>query len=398
MSQAQWSRQWLADDTLVTSCSMARFQEAVRATYGFPHALATHQGRGAEAVLFDVLAAGRAVCTNMEFFSTGNHIRRVGAELVDHIRVEAYDLTRDAPFKGDVDCFKLRKALDERDVALVAVSMTVNDAGGQPVSRQNLEAVAEMCREAKVPLWLDATRLAENAWFVREAEGGEQPLSGVLRDLADLAAGLWVSAKKDLLVNIGGFLAFRDENDLPRFLDALILYEGMPGSGGLAGRDLEFMAEGMREMVEERYMTHRVGQIRRLWHMLRDGGVPVLAPPGGHAVMVDAMRFLQLEPGLNPGHALAAAPYLECGARAMPVATGLHAGVAPRPDSRRDMLRLTVPRRVYSDAQLASIAGALIRLHARRETLAGLRQVESAGMFPFITGRFAPVPAAVVTS
>ncbi|MBM3267875.1 MAG: tryptophanase [Candidatus Sericytochromatia bacterium] len=398
MSAAQWARQWLADDTLIGSCSLARFQEAARATYGMPYALATHQGRGAEAVLFDVLVApGRAVATNMQFFSTAQHIRRVGADLVDVIGDAAYDLERDAPSKGDVDLGKLRRALGEHDVALVAISTTVNDAGGQPVSRRNLEQVAEICRDARVPLWLDMTRLAENAWFVREAEGGRAPLAGVVRELADLAAGGWVSAKKDCLVNIGGILVFRDDGLLPRLLNALILYEGMPGSGGLAGRDLEFMAVGMREMVDEAYMAHRIGQVRRLWARLRDAGVPVLRPPGGHAVMVDAAAFLpHLAQDESPGHALAAALYLECGARAMPVATGLHAGGQRRAGDRREMLRLTIPRRVYSDAQLAAVADALIGLCGRAGTIPGLRPAEADGQFPFITGRFAPaslVPA-----
>ncbi len=399
MSAAQWARQWVADDTLIGSCSLARFQEAVRATYGFPHALATHQGRGAEAVLFDTLAGpDRAVATNMQFFSTAQHIRRVGAQLVDVIRDEAYDLARATPFKGDVDLEKLRRACSEHDVALVAVSMTVNDAGGQPVSRGNLEAVAELCRDAKVPLWLDATRLAENAWFVREAEGSRAPLAEVLKALADLAAGMWVSAKKDCLVNIGGILAFRDDARLSPLQDALILYEGMPGSGGLAGRDLEFMAVGMREMIQEPYMAHRIGQVRRLWQRLRDAGVPVLAPPGGHAVMVDASAFLaHLPADRSPGHALAAALFLESGVRAMPVATGLHAGGARLATDRREMLRLTLPRRVYSDAQLAYAADALIRLHGRRDTIAGLRQTEADGQFPFITGRFTPVAAIPVS-
>jgi tyrosine phenol-lyase len=402
MSAAQWARQWQADDVSIGSCSHARFQEAVRQTYGFPHALATHQGRGAEAVLFEALgaAAGRAVVTNMQFFSTAQHIRRVGADLVDVIRDEAYDLSADAAFKGDVDLEKLRRALSDRDVAVVALSLTVNDAGGQPMSRANLAAAADLCRDAGVPLWLDATRLAENAWFVREAEQSagspRGSLAGHVRDLAGLATGMWVSAKKDCLVNIGGFIAFRDEALRLKLLDTLILYEGMPGSGGLAGRDLEFMAVGMAEMVDEAYMAHRVGQVRRLWQKLDAAGIPVLRPPGGHAVMVDSEAFLpHVAPDQFPGHVLANALYLESGVRAMPVWTHLRPGVSPKA-AKREMLRLTIPRRVYSEAQLDYVAKALIRLHARREALSGLTMTDGDGMFPFITGRFAQVKVAQV--
>ncbi len=403
MSTAQWARQWLADDTLIGSCSAARFQEAVRETYGFEHALATHQGRGAEAVLFEVLGArGRAVTTNMQFFSTAQHIRRVGCRLVDVICDDAYDLTANVPFKGNVDLARLGNALADDDVAVAIVSLTVNDAGGQPVSRENLQAVSHMCRERGVPLWLDATRAAENAWFVRRHEGESQPLGAVLHDLMDLADGIWVSGKKDLLVNIGGFLAFRDDALLPRMLDASVLYEGMPGSGGLAGRDLEFMAIGMREMVGEPYMAHRVGQIRRLWERLKQGGVPVLDPPGGHSVMVDAEAFLpHVASDQFPGHALANALFLDSGVRAMPVFTHLCAGqsagpVAGSDRAKREMLRLTIPRRVYSQAQLDHAADALVRLYQQRDRVHGLQPVEHSGMFPFITGRFAPAKLAGV--
>lgn len=402
MSTAQWARQWLADDTLIGSCSLARLQEAARRTYGFPHVLATHQGRGAEAVLFDVLGGkDRAITTNMQFFSTAQHIRRVGCRVVDVIRPDAYDLTADVPFKGDADLERLERVLAEDDVAMVLMSLTVNDAGGQPVSLRNLEAVSRLCRERGVPLWLDATRAAENAWFIREYElrheGRRRPLGEVLRDLTDLADGIWVSGKKDLLVNIGGLLAFRDDALLPRMLDALILYEGMPGSGGVAGRDLEFMAVGLREMVDEPYMEHRIEQVRALWERLRSGGVPVLAPPGGHAVMVDAEAFLPHVPSDQyPGHALAAALFLESGVRAMPVLTQLRAGGTGQGQGagKREMLRLTIPRRVYSQAHLDHAADALIRLHRQRDRIRGLVGVDHSGMFPFITGRFRPVELA----
>lgn len=391
MSTAQWGRAWMGDDASLGSASLRRLQETIHEVYGMPHALATHQGRGAEAVLFDTLVKpGQAVVVNMHFFSTVQHLRRVGAVIVDAIDRVAYDIGSTQPFKGNLDLDRLDQALAAGNVAIVTISLTVNDAGGQPVSSANLAGVAERCKAAGVPLWLDATRACENAWFVRRDERPDLAIPEILREQVALADGIWVSAKKDCLVNIGGFVATKHQAIAESLLDRLILYEGMPGNGGLAGRDLEFIAQGIREMTDEAYLDHRIGQIKKLHDHLSRAGVPVLAPPGGHAVLLDAEAFL---PHLGrdewPGHALASALFLEAGVRAMPIRTQLG------PSGKREMVRLTLPRRVYSQSQLTAVAEAIIRLHRDCKAIPGIRMVDRPEAFPYITGKFERLPVAV---
>ncbi len=401
MSDRQWSAMMLGDEAYAGARSFDNLVLAVQETYGFPFVVPTHQGRGAEHLISKILISpGQYVPGNMYFTTTRLHQELAGGTFVDVIIDEAHDPGSLHPFKGNVDLGKLERLVDEvgaEKIAYVNVAVTVNMAGGQPVSMGNLRAVRELCDRHGLILWSDATRLAENAFFIQEREEGyaDRSCASIVLEMMALFDGLTMSGKKDALVNIGGFLAMRSEHILLRARELVVVYEGMPTYGGLAGRDLEAMAVGLREAVDDHYLASRVGQVRYLGHQLIDAGVPVIQPIGGHAVFIDAAAFLpHLDQDELPAQALAAALFVESGVRAMERGI-VSAGRTPEGENRHpklEMVRLTIPRRVYTDRHMDVVADAVIELYRRRESIPGLRFVYESPTLRFFTSRFEPLP------
>ncbi len=402
MSDRQWSALMMGDEAYAGARSFDNLERAVQETYGLPYVVPTHQGRGAEHLISKILISpGQYVPGNMYFTTTRLHQELAGGAFVDIIIDEAHDPTSLHPFKGNVDIAKLERLIAEvgaENIAYVNVAVTVNMAGGQPVSMANLRAVREVCDRHGIILWSDATRLAENAFFIQEREEGyaDRSCASIVLEMMSVFDGLTMSGKKDALVNIGGFLAMRSEDILLKARELVVVYEGMPTYGGLAGRDLEAMAVGLREAVDDHYLASRVGQVRYLGQQLIDAGVPVIQPIGGHAVFVDAAAFLpHLAQDDLPAQALAAALFVESGVRAMERGI-VSAGRTPEGDNRHpklEMVRLTIPRRVYTNRHMDVVADAVIELWQRRESITGLRFVYESPTLRFFTSRFEPLPA-----
>lgn len=399
MSQEQWAAMVTGDEAYAGSRSFYRLQAAVAEILGFPHVLPTHQGRAAENILFTVLLRpGMKVPNNMHFDTTKAHVLHKGGIPVNLLCAAGYDPESTAPFKGDMDVDALADLLEREgsQVPFILVTVTCNSGGGQPVSLANLRAVRAVADRYGKPLFLDAARFAENAYFIHQREDGyrEVPVRRIVREMMDLADGILVSAKKDLLVNIGGLIALRDADLFRRCLEWGILFEGFATYGGLAGRDLEAMARGLAEVVQEEYLAHRTGQVAYLAGRLREGGVPLVEPPGGHAVYIDAARFLpHIPPAQFPAWALSVHLYLEGGVRSVEIGTVL-SGRNPQTGDhdypRLELLRLAIPRRTYTQSHLDYVAGAVERLWAVRETIPGYRFVYEPAILRHFTARFAP--------
>ncbi len=401
MSDRQWGALMVGDEAYAGSRSFFRFEEAVQEVYGFPYAVPTHQGRGAEHLVSMILIKeGQFTPGNMYFTTTRAHQELAGAKFVDIVVDEAHDPTDRSPFKGNVDLVKLQRLIDDvgpAQIAYVNLAITVNMAGGQPVSLENMRAVAALCRRHGILLWGDVTRCAENSYFVQQREPGyaDVPVATILRESMDCFDGVTMSSKKDNLVNIGGFLAMRDEAILQRARELVVLYEGMPTYGGLAGRDMEAIAVGIREMVDDAYIAHRVGQVAYLGERLLEGGVPIVEPVGGHGVFLDAKRFLpHVDQDLYPAQALAGQLYVDSGVRSMERGN-VSAGRDPATGRNRrpplELVRLTIPRRVYTDRHMDVVADSVVGLYERREAIGGLTMVYEPQALRFFTARFAPV-------
>ncbi len=401
MSDRQWSALMRGDEAYAGASSFYRFEEAVRDVYGFRYVVPTHQGRGAEHLISQILIKqGQYVPGNMYFTTTRAHQELSGGIFVDVIVDEAHDPQARLPFKGNVDIAKLRDLIDRvgaASIAYVNVAVTVNMAGGQPVSMRNLRDVADLCRREGIRLWCDATRLVENAYFIKEREDGyaDTPVADIVREMMSYFDGATMSGKKDALVNMGGFLAMNDEAILQRARELVVLYEGMPTYGGLAGRDMEAMAVGIREMVDDQYIAHRIHQVRYLGERLLDAGVPVVEPIGGHAVFLDAKRFLpHLDQEQLPAQSLAAQLYLDSGVRSMErgiVSAGRDPKTGRNHVPKLELVRLTIPRRVYTDRHMDVVADSVIALHGRRQEIRGLRMVYEPPTLRFFNARFAPL-------
>jgi tyrosine phenol-lyase len=401
MSDRQWAALMVGDEAYAGSRSFEALERAVQDVYGFPYVVPTHQGRGAEHLISKILIKdGQFTPGNMYFTTTRLHQELAGATFVDVIADVAHDPTAPGDFKGNVDLGKLSRLIDEvgpAQIAYVNVAVTVNMAGGQPVSLANLRAVQELCRTHGILVWGDATRCAENAYFIQQREPGytEMPVAEILRLTMDCFDGITMSSKKDNLVNIGGFLAMRDETILQRARELVVVYEGMPSYGGLAGRDMEAMAVGIHEMVDDAYIAHRVGQVRYLGEQLLDAGIPIMEPIGGHAVFLDARRFLpHLDQEQYPAQSLAAHLFVDSGVRAMErgiVSAGRDAKTGANRLPKLELVRLTIPRRVYTDRHMDVVADSVIDLYERRETIPGLEMVYEPPSLRFFTARFAPL-------
>lgn len=400
MSDNQWAGMMLGDEAYAGSVNFYNLEDAVREIYGFKYVVPTHQGRGAENILSRIaIKPGDWVPGNMYFTTTRAHQELAGASFADVIIAEAHDSQADHPFKGNVDLKKFQELIDRvgaDKIPYICVAVTVNLAGGQPVSMQNLKEVSALAKKYSIKVMFDATRCVENAYFIREREEGYQDKSigSILKEMFSYGDGATMSGKKDCLVNIGGFLALNDEDLYQKATQLVVLFEGMPSYGGLAGRDMEAMARGIYESVDFFYIQHRIEQVRYLGEKLEKAGVPVVKPIGGHAVFLDARRFLSHIPQEQfPAQMLAAQLYVESGVRSME--RGIVSAGRDKSGNhyypKLELVRLTIPRRVYTYAHMDVVAESVIELYEKRETIKGLEMIYEPPVLRFFTARFKPL-------
>jgi tyrosine phenol-lyase len=400
MSDNQWAGLMLGDESYAGSKSYYHFEDAVRSIFGYRHVIPTHQGRMAENLLFStVVKAGMCVPNNIHFDTTRANIEHQGAQAVDVVVKEAYDPHVEAPFKGNMDLVRLEEVINRvgRDrIPLVLLTITNNSGGGQPVSMANIRQTRTLLNRYGIPLFFDACRFAENCFFIKEREPAfaGTPILDIVRELFRYGDGCTMSAKKDGLVNIGGFLSLNDGQWAQDITNLLILVEGFPTYGGLAGRDLEAMARGLKEVLDEDYLSFRIGQVRYLGGLLDEAGVPILKPVGGHAVYLNAKEFLPHLPQEQfPAQALAIALYREYGIRGVEIGTVMFGKKDPSTGHvihpELEMVRLAIPRRVYTNMQITYVAEAIIELHRQAEKIHGLTMTYEAPVLRHFTARFA---------
>jgi len=401
MSRDQWAAIQHGDESYAGSPSWFRFLEAVRELFPFRHVIPTHQGRAAERILFSVIAGpGKVIPNNTHFDTTRANIEFTGGEAVDLVIPEGREPRTLHPFKGNMDLDALGALLARRAADVPAVFVTVtNNSGGQPVSMANIRGVRALCDRHRVPLFLDACRFAENAWFIRLREPGyaDKPVADIVREMASYADGMTMSAKKDPLANIGGWLAMNDDALAEKCRNLLILTEGFPTYGGLAGRDLEAIAQGLKEAVDPDYLRYRIRSTEYLAEALDRAGVPIVKPAGGHAVYVDARELLPHVPPLSyPGQSLAVALYETGGIRSVEIGTvmfGRHADGTEAP-AALDLVRLAIPRRTYTQSHIDYVIEAVTAVAARASELCGYRIVDEPPQLRHFTARFEPLTAA----
>jgi tryptophanase len=398
MSRDQWAAIQHGDESYAGSPSWFLFRDAVQKLFPFRHIIPTHQGRAAEKILFSVIGGpGKVVPNNAHFDTTRANVEFTGAEAID--LTPALPPSHQRPFKGDMDVEALDSLIRKRGrkaVPVVFVTVTNNSMGGQPVSLANLRAVREVCDRYELPLFLDACRFAENAWFIHEREEGyaTKPVPDIVREMASLADGMTMSAKKDGLANIGGWLAMNDDGLADRCRSILILTEGFPTYGGLAGRDLEAIAQGLEEVVGEDYLHYRIRSTAYLGEALAGSGVPVVQPIGGHAVYIDARQMLRHIPPLQyPGQALACALYLEGGIRGCEIGTvmfGRHPDGTESPGPF-DLVRLAIPRRTYTQSHIDYVIEVIRWVAERSAELRGMRIAHEPPQLRHFTAHFEPI-------
>jgi tryptophanase len=398
MSRDQWAAIQHGDESYAGSPSWYRFLGAVQNLFPFTHVIPTHQGRAAEKILFSVLGGvGKVVPNNAHFDTTRANVEYTGAEAID--LTPAHDPRQILPFKGDMDVAALERLIHERgveNIPVVFMTVTNNSMGGQPVSMANLRAVREVCDRYGLPLFLDACRFAENAWFIKQREPGYEDgrIPDIVRQMGSMADGMTMSAKKDGLANIGGWLAMNDDQLAERCRNMLILTEGFPTYGGLAGRDLEAIAQGLEEVVEEDYLRYRIQSTAYLGEALAHSGVPVILPIGGHAVYIDAREMLRhISPLEYPGHSLAVALYREGGIRGVEIGTVMF---GRRPDGTEsaapmELVRLAVPRRTYTQSHIDYVIEVVRHVAQRASELRGYRITEEPPALRHFTARFEPL-------
>ncbi|MGB9112122.1 MAG: tryptophanase [Acidimicrobiales bacterium] len=400
MSRDQWSAIQHGDESYAGSPSWEIFRAAVNELFAFRHLIPTHQGRAAEKILFSVIGGpGKVVPNNTHFDTTRANVEYTGAEAVDLLIAEGLDPRSLHPFKGNVDVTALRALIEDRGkdaVPVVMVTVTNNSGGGQPVSLENLRAVRAVCDEYGLPLFLDACRFAENAWFIREREVGQadRSVADIVREMASLADGMTMSAKKDPLCNIGGWLACNDDRLAEAARNMLILTEGFPTYGGLAGRDLEAIAQGLKEAVSHDYLRYRIRSTAYLGEALDHVGIPVVLPIGGHAVYLDARALLpHIRPLEYPGQSLAVALYETGGVRSCEIGTvmfGRQPDGSERP-AAMDLVRLAIPRRTYTQSHVDYVIEVCEAVAKRSHELRGLGIVNEPKQLRHFTARFAPL-------
>ncbi len=402
MSDAQWGALMQGDESYAGAKSFFRFAEAVRRVFGMPYVIPAHQGRAAENVLFTVtVRPGMQVPSNMHFDTTHANIAARGGRPIDLVAELGLDPTLHAPFKGDIDLERLEQFIGmvgRENIPMGMLTITNNSGGGQPVSMANICATSELLHRHGIPLFIDAARYAENAYFIKLREPGyaqKSPLE-IANQMFSYADGALMSAKKDALVNIGGFITLRDPDLYQRVCNELILREGFPTYGGLAGRDLEAMARGLLEGLDESYLAYRIAHTQYLGDRLVEEGIPILEPPGGHAIYLDARRFLPHIPQAElPAQALSVALYVEGGIRSVEIGSVMFAEKDPETGQivypKLELVRLAIPRRVYTQAHLDYVVETCKRVYARRGEIRGLKIVYEPPMLRHFTAEFAPV-------
>jgi tyrosine phenol-lyase len=402
MSAEQWAGIMRGDEAYAGSASFYRFESAARNVFGFEHIIPTHQGRAAERILFStVCRRGDVVPNNTHFDTTRANVEATGARAVDLPTPEIHERQEPFPFKGNLDVAALRALIADVGadrIPLCMITVTNNSGGGQPVSLANLRQVSGVCREHGIPLYVDACRFAENAYLIklREAGHADRPVLEIAREMFSYADGCTFSAKKDGLANIGGLLATNDDRLARQEKDLLILTEGFPTYGGLAGRDLEAIAVGLQEVVREDYLEYRLASVRYLGEHVAREGVPIVQPPGGHAVYLDAAAFLpHVEPHRLPGQSLVAEMYLEGGVRAVEIGTVMFGRRDPETGDElaapMELVRLAIPRRVYTQSHIDYVVETILAVWARREEIGGFRIVRQADVLRHFTAEFEPL-------
>lgn len=400
MSAEQWAGMMRGDESYAGARSFFRFESVTKRLTGMRHILPTHQGRASERILFGVLGGpGKVFPSNTHFDTTRANIEFGGGRAVDLVDPAGKDPTLIAPFKGNMDIAALERLIAEvgpANIPLGATTVTNNAAGGQPVSMANIRETRDVLHRHGIPFFIDCARFAENCWFIKVREPGyaDRSLESIAQEMFALADGCWMSAKKDALVNIGGFLAINDDDLAARCRQMLVLTEGFPTYGGLAGRDLEAIAQGLVEVLDEEYMRYRIRSIEFLADRLVAGGVPIFQPAGGHAIYLDARRFLPHVPAERfPGQSLAVALYLEGGVRSVEIGSVMFG--RRDPDGRfvgaaNELVRLAIPRRVYTQSHIEYLVEVILEVFAKRDAIGGLRFDFEAPILRHFTSTFLP--------
>ena len=398
MSSNQWAGIMQGDESYAGSPSFYRFEKAIRELTGMPIVIPTHQGRAAEKILFSVMGgAEKYIVSNTLFDTTRANIECSGATGIDLLCEEGKYPSIPAPFKGNMDVEALESFIDEKGASVISLCMltiTNNSGGGQPVSMQNIREVKAICEKNGIPLFIDACRFAENAYFIKSREKGyeNRSIESIAAEMFSFADGCTMSAKKDAFANIGGFIAMYDESLALKCRNLLIITEGFPTYGGLAGRDLEAIAIGLEEVMDENYLSYRIRSIEYLTNKLVEAGVPVMQPAGGHAVYLDAKAFLpQIPVDQYPGQVLACALYLEGGIRSVEIGSlmfGKYDNCGALVPAAMELVRLAIPRRVYTQSHIDYVAEVILEVFKKRKELKGLRIVEEALVLRHFTAKF----------
>lgn len=398
MSDAQWAGMMIGDEAYAGSRNWLFLESTIKELFGFNHVVPTHQGRGAENILSSIaIKPGQYVAGNMYFTTTRYHQEKNGGIFVDIIRDEAHDAGLNVPFKGDIDLNKLQKLIDEKgaeNIAYICLAVTVNLAGGQPVSMANMKAVREITAKHGIKVFYDATRCVENAYFIKEQEEGYQDktIKEIVHEMFSYSDGATMSGKKDGIVNIGGFLAINDDELFGKAKEIVVVYEGMPSYGGMTGRDMQAIAIGFREAMQFEYIEHRIKQVRYLGDRLMEAGVPIIEPVGGHAVFLDARRFCpHLTQEQFPAQSLAASLYIDSGVRSMErgiVSAGRDVKTGENHKPKLETVRLTIPRRVYTYKHMDVVAESVINLYKHKEDIRPLKFVYEPAQLRFFTAKF----------
>lgn len=398
MSSEGWAAMMRGDESYAGARSWFRFKEAVDDVFGFAHVVPTHQGRAAERILFNLMVKhGDVVPNNTHFDTTRANIEFVGGTALDLPCREAEDLSSDVPFKGDMDLAALREVISKHGadkIPLIMLTVTNNSGGGQPVSMGNLRAVSALAHENKIPFYIDACRFAENSYFIQRREPGyaDKTVREIAKEMFELADGCTMSAKKDAFANIGGFLCTNDASLATKERELLILTEGFSTYGGMAGRDLDAIAVGLQEVLDEDYLRYRIASTEYVVRALDEAGVPVAKPAGGHAVYLDASRFLPHVPALQyPGQSLAVELYREGGIRAVEIGSvmfGLDPRTGEETPAHWELVRLAIPRRVYTQSHMDYVVETVVDVFRRRKEIGGLRIVEAPRFLRHFSARF----------
>lgn len=397
MSSNQWAGIMNGDESYAGSPSFFRFEKTVQELTGMPLVIPTHQGRAAEKILFTITGGrGKYFLSNTLFDTTRANIEFSGAEGIDLVCAEGKQPAVPAPFKGNMDVKALQKKIVElgrEHVSMLILTVTNNSGGGQPVSMQNIREVQEVCVQYQIPLFIDACRFAENAWFIKKREKGYagKTIPEIVHEMFSYADGCTMSAKKDAFANIGGFLAMHDEGLARQCRNMLIITEGFPSYGGLAGRDLEAIATGLKEVMDENYLQYRIRSIEYINQKLINAGVPVIQPAGGHAVYIDAAAFLPHIPvNQYPGQALVGALYIEGGIRCVEIGSlmfGKYDADGILIPAQMELVRLAIPRRVYTQSHIDYVAEVIIEVYQNKDNIKGLKIIEEAAMLRHFTAK-----------